>query len=325
MAITLADYVQKAPNTLVKGVAQQLRNESVLLDQFNLITTGSWRVRNLRETYDETAVSWRDINEELGSVQHGKPEEVQSSGFSFGNMIKVDHLLVKDKTELIYDPRARQTEITVRKMARQFSDVIINNTAADNPKAPIGLKSFIDEHLPNQKMIAKTGGLDLDPSGASYAANNRLFWRALDKLKEMVDGGATHLLCNSTFIRCARALARESTLLKTTEDALGRDITEYNGMKFIDVGVSDRGSETKIITDTEANTGVDAGNSAYTSVYALRMGINHFQPWEMNPMEVKDLGRLPGSVFYATSIEWVVGYLITDTKSVARMYGLKME
>ena len=39
--LKLSDYVQSAPDTLSKGVAQQLRNESVLLDNLNFLTTGA--------------------------------------------------------------------------------------------------------------------------------------------------------------------------------------------------------------------------------------------------------------------------------------------
>lgn len=324
--LKLSDYVQSAPDTLSKGVAQQLRNESVLLDNLNFLTTGTLSVRNLRETFDENDIPWNEINEELGSVAHGKPEEIQASGFSFGSSIKVDHKLVEDKSPRTYDPRERQTTITVRKMARQFSDVIINNTAALNPKAPIGLKSFIDLYLPSQKVIADAGGLDLALTAPTYAINNHKFWRMLDRAKMMVDGGATHILCNDTFIRCAKALARESTLLTTSKDALGRDITEYDGMKFINVGVKDRKTEAKIITDNEKDDGTQGSVSdKFTSIYLLRMGPDHFQPWQMKALEVTDHGRLKGSVFYQTDIEWVVGYLVTDTKSIARVHGLKME
>lgn len=137
----------------------------------------------------------------LGS---NKAEEVQSRAFTFGTTIKTDHLLVEDKTPKLYDPRKRDTEIKVDISDPTIFDVLINNTVAANPKAPVGLKSFIDTYLTDQKRVAENGGLDLDPLGTSYAANNMLFWRLLDYGKEMVDGGATHILCNDQFIRVVR-------------------------------------------------------------------------------------------------------------------------
>ena len=327
--MTLADYYQQAPNELVKGIVQQLRYKSTLFDQLNFVTTGTLAVKNIRESSDEDQeIPWVEIGEELGSSASTKPEEVQSRAFTFGTTIKTDHLLVEDKTPKLYDPRKRDTEIKVDIMIRQFSDVIINNTVAANPKAPVGLKSFIDTYLPDQKRIAKKStGLDLDPSGTSYAANNMLFWRLLDYGKEMVDGGATHILCNDQFIRCAKALQRESGMLTTTKDALGRDITSYDGMKFIDVGRKSKKTGARIITDYEkadGTLGVE-GTDHYTSIYFVRMDPGHFQPWQFAPLSAKDEGRLPGSKFYQTTIEWTIGYMITDKMSIARIYGLKME
>lgn len=326
--MTLADYYQQSPNELVKGIVQQLRYKSVLLDQFNLLTTGTLAVKNTRESNDEDAdVPWVEIGEELGSTGTTKPEEVQSRAFTFGSYIDTDHLLVEDKTPKLYDPRKRDTEIKIDKMIRQFSDVIINNTVLLNAKAPVGLKSFIDTYLPTQKRVAETDGLDLDPTNANYAGNNMKFWRLLDYAKDMIDGGATHILCNDQFIRCAKALQRESGMLTTTKDALGRDITSYDGMAFVDVGRKSKKTGTRIITDSEKVDGTAGtpGSDAFTSIYPLRMDPGHFQPWQFAPLEAKDLGRIQGSKFYRTAIEWTVGYMITDQMSVARIYGLKME
>jgi hypothetical protein len=55
------------------------------------------------------------------------------------------------------------------------------------------------------------------------------------------------------------------------------------------------------------------------------MDPSHFQPWQFAPLSAKDEGRLPGSKFYQTTIEWTIGYMITDKMSIARIYGLKME
>lgn len=326
--LTLADYYQQAPNNLVKGIVQQLRWKSTLFDSLNFVTTGTLAVKNVRDSSaDDDDVLWVDIGEELKSGGTVKPEEVQSRAFKFGKYIDTPKELVQDKTPKLYDPRQRDTERTIDKMIRQFSDVLINNTNAVNPKAPLGLRQWIKTYEPAQECIAVANGLDLRPSGSSYAANNILFWRALDKLHDMVDGGATHILCNDQFIRCAKGLQRESGMLSTTQDSLGREIVSYGGMKFVDVGRKSKATGARIIKTYEDVNGDDGteNSDVYTSIYAIRMDPSHFQPWQMAPLEAKDWGILPGTGYYRTEVDWKIGYMITDSMSVARMYGFRME
>jgi hypothetical protein len=326
--MTLADYYQQSPVELVKGIVQQIRWKSTLFDALSFATTGTLAVKNIRESgADDDEVLWVDIGEELKSGTTTKPEEVQSRMFKFGRNIDTPVELVQDKTPKLYDPRQRDTERTIDKMIRQFSDVLINNTNAVNPKAPLGLKQWIKTYQPAQESVAVANGLDLSPTGASYSSNNLLFWRALDKLYDMVDGGATHLLCNDQFIRCAKALQRESGMLSTTQDALGREIVSYGGMKFVDVGRKSKAVGTRIIKTYEDVNGDDGTENSdhYTSIYAVRMDKEHFQPIQMAPLEAKDWGILPGTEYYRTSVKWNIGYMITDSMSVARMYGFKME
>lgn len=325
--MTLADFVQTAPTFLTKGVVQQLRWVSKLLDQLSFVTTGALSARNLIDDMEEPDIAWRDLNEDYGSSRHNKPQEVQARLFDFGKDTDIEYLLLEDKTVKIYEPKVREIQKSVNTMARAFGNTLINNST--NPKAPWGIKHMIDTvpELAAQKGIAASGGLDLSASGASYAQSNRLFWRKLEEAKSLVDGGATHCLCNNVFLRIIKALARESGFLSVTQDSLNRPIYDFDGMKFIDVGRKSPKTGSQIITDTEKADGTDgvAGTDSCTSIYLMRMDRDHFQPLQMFPLRTTDFGLIPGQTYHRVRVAWPVGWMITDPMSIYRLHGLKMQ
>lgn len=323
--ISLELMYQQTPSLLTKGVVRALQDESQLLDTLNFkdikaTTVRTWRSGELRE------VKWRRINEPFGTVIQGQPTPIEAGMFSFGNTVDVDYLLKEDQSAKIVDPEADQIQQTTTAMARQFNDYWVNNTPTADPSGIVGIKYILDNEFSGQKVPANPAGnavLDMDPTGANYAANIGIFFRQLEKAIAAVHGEKPNFaVCNKTFLLNFRAICRDSGYLKTTEDSLGREFIDFNGVKFIDAGYKVNDTD-MIITDKELYTGVEDPSGTATSVYFVRMDEQHYQPFEFEALTTDRVGLLEDRTNYRTVIKWDVGHIITHPRSISRLMGLK--
>ena len=330
--VSLELMYQLSPYQLEKGVIRALQDESELLDSLKFETIKATTVRTYRSG-ELRSVSWRKINEPFGHVIQGQPKPIDAGMFSFGNTIDVDYLLKEDETPKIVDPEADQIESTTTAMARQFNDAWVNNTPGDDPAAIVGLKYIINNEFSAQKICANPAGnavLDMDPSGQYYSTNISLFFLALEKAMGAIHGKKPNLaVCNTTFLQHFRAICRDSGYLKTTEDSLGREFLEFNGVKFIDAGnkvqdVDAYGNDNMIIGNKELYNGtIDLSSGNATSVIFARMDKTHYQPFQFDNLSVDRVGLLEDRTNYRTVIKWDVGHIITHPRSVSWLTGLK--
>ena len=323
--LTLAMQYQMAPTLLDKGVIRAVQDESELADSLSYeniqaTTVKTWRSGELRE------VKWRRINQPFEHVVQGQPEGVEAGMYSFGNTIDVDYMIKDDKSPRIVDPEADQIEQTVTAMARGFNDYWVNNTPIDDAGGIVGIKYMIDNEFPTQKLCANPAGnavLDLTPTGSNYAQNISIFFRKLDEAISMIHGGKPNLaVCNKQFLNNFRAICRDSGYLKTTEDSLGRQFIDYDGIKFIDAGYKVNDTD-QVIGNSELYTGVDDVSGNATSVYFVRMDKQHYQPFQWANLTTDRIGKLQDGVNYRTIVKWDVGHIVTHPRSLVRLCGLK--
>jgi len=96
----------------------------------------------------------------------------------------------------------------------------------------------------------------------------------------------------------------------------------YKGAVIRDPGYKSDQS-TRIITNTEAATGLN-GSSTFTSVYAVNFDTDHFAGWQFEPPNVQDLGLIYNGAIYRTLIDWAVGFYNASTRSIGRIYDIKV-
>ena len=107
------------------------------------------------------------------------------------------------------------------------------------------------------------------------------------------------------------------------QDAFDRSIVKYKGAIVRDVGRR-VDQQTRVILPSEDINGNDGGTT-YTSMYAVKMGIDSFGGWQWEPLKPRPLGLDPtNGVAYNTVIDWGIGLFQTHTRSVARLYGIKI-
>ena len=327
--LTLSDYQQRNPSLLYKGIVQCFRKESKFLDSIKILTTGTMRVRNWREG-SMSKIGNRKIGEARPVVLHQKPDEVEDSMYIYSNEIKVptQNVDYKDPNQ-IYDPLNSNIKKTTKSMARQITSDFINGTPTVNPDGIVGLKYRIDTYLSSDQKIPASGtngtALDLDPSGANYAANIRQFKRILDTAKDQVAETPDFIFCNNTFINMQSSIWADSNYLKVTEDSLHRVFQDWDGVKYIDMGF-EYDDTNKVITDSEDAYGAAGtpGTDHCTSIYLVKMGPEYWAAVQAAAMKIYDTHKDADNINYITQFDWEIGQLITHPRSVVRLYGLKM-
>jgi hypothetical protein len=185
------------------------------------------------------------------------------------------------------------------------------------------------------------GGVDMSQSGMTAATANTLL-EYIDQLLWSVDsdsdGTGVVLYMNDVFKRrLHRALRTLGTQggLDTSKDQFNRTITTYKNAIIRDPGVK-ADQSTRIIKGNglsgsnaigETSAGVDStgASAVYTSIYAVNMGEDHFFGWQFAPINVQDLGLLQADgAVYRTLIDWAVGLANASTRSLARLYNIKI-
>lgn len=323
--LTLNDYAHN-PSPLVAGVAKILQDESKFMDVLPIADVGTLSVEVMREGSLPSTIGWRKIGADHSSYRATNPTKISEQAYSFGNVIEIDKALIKDKAKKLYDPRAYQTEMVTRAMAREFNDAAINGSPLVTPDRPTGLKYRIANDFSTQRIDANTNvaGLDLSPDATSLSTNIALFFNKLDALTYACAGHkADYILCNDTFLLWYWGAARASGLLKVTTDNLGREFYEYKDAKFLDMGLK-LDDSTKLMTNTETITGTADTSGACSSLIAVRMGKEYFTGWQEYALEVLNKGYKDSADGLTESviIDWVVGLAVSHPRSVARLTGL---
>lgn len=323
--LTLTDYAS-SPSLLVAGVAKILQKDSPFMSKMAFETVAALAVKVIREGKMPTP-AWRKIGNPHGSTKGTRPDQVEENAFSFGNMIDVDKAYMKDQSPKFYDPRTYWTDMTVKAMGREFTDATINGDPTVNEDRPTGLFYRVKNHLAaSQRLTADplggSAGLDVSMDAASLSSNIQILLDKLDLLiYSCAENRADMLLMNDTMINRIWSVLRQSGLLKSTTDNLGREWYEYKGATFVDMGFK-IDDETRVIGNAETLDGTALTAGTGTSIYALRTGKEFFTTWQEYPMEVEDKGYLDDAVTYRVVVDWVIGLALSHPRSVSRLYGI---
>ena len=62
----------------------------------------------------------------------------------------------------------------------------------------------------------------------------------------------------------------------------------------------------------------------FTSIYAVNFGTDHFFGWQFSDLNVEDMGLINNGVIYRTLLDWAVGFMNTSTRSIGRLYDIKI-
>ena len=319
LPLTLADYASE-PKPLVAGVVNILRKESKIMDILPFVDVGALSIKVIREG-NMPNVSWRNIGADHGSAKATKPDEVTENAFSIGNEVDVDKVYVKDKSARLYDPRTYQQAMVVKSIARNFTNAFINGVPGDQ-KNPVGLWHRTLNDLASTQRI--NANVDISADSGAVATATQTMIDALDALLYSVTDNLestdkVFVVGNDTTLLRINSLFRQSGLLSSNQDALGRTFMSYKGATFIDAGLK-YDEATRIITNAESGTALTGGGT--TSLYAFKVGKEFLTGWQEYGLEVSDWVLQSNQVTYKQVIDWMVGIAVSHPRSVSRLYGI---
>ncbi len=328
-AITLAQFALMANSPLVQAVSYSLVMAGNVMQDIPFMTSEQMYANGVRFVDNLPTVTWADVNE-APTPTSGTPTKFQEQAYLIRNHIKVDKVLVRDKTA-IQDPRGTQTQAYLKALTYDFNDKFINNNhTSGDAKSIVGLRARIDN--PSTFGVRSENKINANAVDMTQAAaTGATFGNFLELLDEALfdvdseEGMGVILYMNETLRRRISNLAGRFAGqggFSTATDQFGRTVTRYKSATLRTIGrKSDQG--TQIITPTETSTGAN-GSSTHTSVYAVHYGEEYFHGWQYGPLNVEDLGLDDDGTQYKTLIDWTGGLYSPSVRSIARIYGIKV-
>ncbi len=346
---TLADYALYSNNPLVKNVSMSLIDYGNILQDIPMPTIQSLIQNGVRFEGNVPADNWVPLNSEALTV-HAQPTPFSEQVYIFRESVDVDKYIVMDRNQ-ITDPRASQTKMVLKGLTYGFNNKFLKNDhITGDVNAPVGLRFRIDDAAGANKFGVRPenkidcGGAAADISAAGLTAKTgAMFFEMLDLLLWSVDapagGTGVVLYMNDYLIRRINSVIKfmgTSGGFDVSKDQFDRTFQSYKGAVIRDPGVkSDQ--TTRILAGNaiaagsgsvgETAAGVDSTGATanFASIYAVNYGTDHLMGWQMTEgPDVNDLGLINNGVIYRTVIDWAVGLINQSTRSIGRLYDIKI-
>lgn len=318
---TLADYERTAPDNLSKAVVRTWREASPILDMLKFKTSDNLSEKILRFG-SIPIVPWRNVGEAFAQLKVN-PDVVEERLYFMGAKIDVPYEYVKAKS--LINLRTAQSDAIVRGAGFAFNDCFFNNTPTADPKAIVGLWYRLINDLAAAQSI-NGGGVDISPDTAlTTAAWTSSLFDLIDRLMSVVDGNPSDkvLMMGTTLYNRLQSACRQSNLLDTTQDQLGRQFLTLGkgGPKIVDVGYKvDQSAH--ILGDVETAAGTALTGGAVSSMFCARFGEPYLCGWCQEMPTAEDVGLLEDRVNYRTVVKFSPGLYLTHPRSIARVYNI---
>ncbi len=346
--VTLADYALMSNQPLVQAVTMSLIDYGNVIQDIPLVEKQSLQVNGVRWEGNLPTPNWVALNTEGTSV-HGQPTPYQEQAYIVRNYIDVDKFIVLDQNQIV-EPRAAQTAAYLKGLTYDINFKFFKNAhdGTGDANAPVGLRARLDDAAsankfgvrPENKIDAGGAAVDISLAGvttktgaAFFEALNLLLWSV-----DSPDGSGVVLYMNDYLRRRIDAVLKfmgTSGGLDQTRDQFDRSIERYKNAVIRDPGVK-ADQSTRILAGKaiaagsgsvgETATGADStGASAnFASIYAVNYSTDHFFGWQFAPPNVQDLGLIYNGAIYRTLIDWAVGLVNASTRSIGRLYDIKI-
>jgi hypothetical protein len=318
---TLADYEKNAPDNLNKAVARTWREASPILDMLKFKASDMLSQKFVRFNSLPT-VPWRKIGESFSQLKVN-PDHIEERLYFMGAKIDIPYEYVKAKG--LVDQRAIQTEAILRGSAFGFNEAFFLNTPSTDEDAVVGLWYRLVNDLAAAQSIDALD-IDISPDTAlTTAAWTSAIIDVVENLLSTVDGnpGDKVLFMGRTLYRRFQSALRQSNLLDTTMDQIGRQFLTYGkgGPKIMEAGYK-VDQATQILTDEELSDGTALTGGACSSMYCVRFGEPFLAGWCQEKPNAVDVGLTEDQVNYRTVVRFSPGLYQVSPRAIARAYGI---
>lgn len=317
---TLADYEMQQASTITKAVVRTWREASPIMEMLRFQTKNQLEVPFIRWN-TLPSVPYRNIGDSFTQAKVD-PQQIKERPYYMGAKIDIA------KEYVLADPttRTNQEKAVALGLACAFNESFINGLPGDQ-KEPIGLwHRLVNDFAAAQSVDG--GALDMSPDGAGTTkALFNLIEDGLSRLDSINGMGSDVVMIMNREMKLALESAmRNSGLLQTTVDQIGRKFTTYGngGPKILDIGYDYTGTAPIIDNDELANGSAITGHDC-TSIYFVKIGDAYLQGFQQFPVTVRDVGLLEDNVTFRTVIDWAPGFSVVHPRAIARIYGLMAE
>lgn len=333
-SVTLGQWASLSNDPAVRSVTWSLIDMgSVLARDIPFANQETLYINGVRFEGGLPAVKWAMLNEEGVTVSMA-PSVFQEQVYILRNQIDADEFLVRDRNA-IQDIRTTQLQGLLRAVAFDFNEKFITNRHdTGDANAPVGIRQRIalgSVYGVRSENLINGNGVDVSVAGLTATTANQ-FMELLDQLLFSVDApdGSPQVvlymneLMKRRLNRIVRIMGAQGGF-DQARDMYDRVVETYKGCQIRDIGRK-RDQVTLIISNTELATGLADTGGTFTSIFAVNYSDGHFGGWEFNPLSagVVDLGQLNTGLQYRTYLSWAGGLINYSTRSLSRIYNIKM-
>ena len=328
--VTLADYALMSNSPLVQRVSYSLIEAGMIAQDIPLMNKKSMIINGARFEGNLPSVNWSPLNAE-GVTTKGTPTAYQEQAYLIRNYIDVDKYLVEEENAIV-DPRGVQADAYLKALTYDFNYKFFENDhVTGDSNSFTGLRYRIANGGTfgvRPENLIDAGGVDISVSGVTQATANNLLVK-LDQLLWSVDSPeGTNVIIYMNEVARRQVTMAIRTLgtsggFSIMKDQFDRTIEMYKGAVLRDPGYK-ADQSTRIITTTELSTGLARTGGTYTSFYAVNYSTDHFSGWQFSDLNVQDLGLIYNGAIYRTLIDWAVGLNNASTRSIGRLYDIKL-
>lgn len=266
MAVTLAAAKLLTQDKLTQFIIDEFRKDPIMdmltFDDNVAMGGGSTLAYVYNRVTTLATAATRALNAEF-VAQEAATQQITANLKVFGGSFQVDRVIA-NHVKGVSDQISFQLDQKIKATKALFADLFINGDSAVDANAFDGLNKAITGSSTEANTVA---AIDLSTS-ANIDTNFKSFMDALDAWIATMDGTPDALAMNRRMKSLFNAVARRSSYFTNSEDAFGRKVLSYDGIKFIEVG-DKPGTSNPIIPISAA-----AETLGETSIYGVRFGLD---------------------------------------------------
>lgn len=318
MALSIYDIQRLKETNYEKGIVETFIRNSDLMKVVPFETVNTMQV-STRRMNSLPAVTWRQRGQRFSDGGQPGWEVVTDSLYNLGAEVNLDDADMRDKGPFITNPVKFNTEAKVKAIAYEFQDMVLNGDQAVNADRPEGIKTRIANLASSQTLYANSSTTELDVRPGTVTATTAYAWlNAIEGAKRALDGnGGGNVVCLTDYDAIAalknslRVIGQNVNSPGTPTTSMGERETsnnppsnntyfEWDGVKYIDLGVKADQSTKIVATDT-------VNSVACRPMYFVKLGDPYFHIIQYGPMEVTEPKLLDDMVTYRGVISWYLG------------------
>lgn len=316
MPITLENAKNFTESKLCKTVIDEFRKDPLLDlmvfdDNVSAVGGGSDLAYTYNRVITPGKAGFRAINTEY-QPQEAETKQYTSNLKILGGSFEVDRV-IQNHVKGITNQLSFQMDQKIKGAKLAYADAFINGDSGTDANSFDGIDKAITG---SSTELVPDAAIDI--SGTGINDNYKTFMDMLDKFLSELDGAPTLLMMNKTLRSIFNGIARRSHYFTHSEDAFGRKVLDYNGIKFYEMAEKP-GTNTPIIPISETGE---------TSLYAVRLGLDGVHgvtPDGKNMIEtyLPDM-KAPGAVKKG-EVEFVTTVALKATKAAGVLRKIKVK